>query len=60
MGAELCLGCNRDLLLSHSEGSMSHIHRCSLLKLLTTENLFLRFPASSEVHSQAPERQMQR
>ena len=44
MGAELCLESSSDLLLSHSEGSRSYIHRCSLLKLLTTKNLFLRFP----------------
>lgn len=44
MGAELWLECSRDLLLSHSEGSRSYLHHYSLLKLLTTKNLFLRFP----------------
>lgn len=44
MGAELCLECSRDLLLLHSEGFRSYTIVIRLLKLLTTKNLFLRFP----------------
>lgn len=44
MDADLCLEYSRDLLISHSEGSRSYIHRYCLLKLLITKNLFLRFP----------------
>lgn len=43
MGAELCLCYSRDLLLLQREAQVP-LHCYSLLKLLTTENPFLRLP----------------